>query len=93
MNQKELEIEVFRKLLLEGLPPVIARKDAEKFLGGMISSKTLANADSLGEGPRSAYKVGKNIVYPTIGLVEWLIETVGVISIKKTLELGLVRGR
>jgi hypothetical protein len=34
------------------LPPVISRDHVEKLLGGIISSKRLANLDSLGEGPK-----------------------------------------
>lgn len=37
--------------LADKLPPIISRSHVEKFLGGVISSKSLANLDSLGEGP------------------------------------------
>ncbi len=92
-SQVDSEIESFRKLLLESLPPVIARKDANKLLGGMVSAKTLANADSLGEGPKGAYKVGKNIVYSTVGLVDWLIESLGVTALQHDINFLLVGGR
>jgi predicted DNA-binding transcriptional regulator AlpA len=43
----------------------------EKLLGGVISPKTLANYDSLGEGPRRM-RVGRKVVYKTEDLLEWL---------------------
>jgi len=54
------------------LPPVIARDQVESLLGGMISSKTLANLDSLGVGVPNKFKVGRKVVYPTHSLLKWL---------------------
>lgn len=53
------------------LPPVIARDHVEKLLGGIISSKSLANLDSLGEGPKRM-RVGRKVAYRTDDLLEWL---------------------
>lgn len=58
--------------LLEILPPTVARKRAEEMTGGMVSAGALANADSRGTGPRVRYRVGRDTVYPTIYLLEWL---------------------
>jgi len=54
------------------LPPVIARDQVESLLGGMISSKTLANLDSLGLGVPNRFKVGRKVIYPTKSLLKWL---------------------
>ena len=78
--------EEFRQLLLAKLPPVIARKDVERQLGGIITTKTLANADSSGTGPMGAFQVGRTIVYPTGSLVGWLIGTMGVARLKKNIK-------
>jgi len=53
------------------LPPMISRDHVEKLLGGVISSKTLANLDSLGKGPKRM-RVGRKVVYLTEDLLEWL---------------------
>jgi hypothetical protein len=53
------------------LPPMISRDHVEKILGGVISSKTLANLDSLGEGPKRM-RVGRKVVYLTKDLLDWL---------------------
>lgn len=76
----------FRKLLLSKLPPAIARKNVERQLGGIITPKTLANADSLGDGPLGAFQVGRSVVYPTESLVNWLIGKMGVSRLKNNLK-------
>ena len=57
--------------LIPKLPPVISRDHVEKLLGGIISSKTLANLDSLGKGPKRM-RVGRKVAYLTEDLLEWL---------------------
>ena len=57
--------------LVPTLPPVIARDHVERLLGGIISSKSLANLDSLGEGPKRM-RVGRKVAYRTEDLLEWL---------------------
>ena len=54
--------------LANSLPPIIARKKVAHYFGGAISSKTLANADSLGIGPKGRLKVGREVAYPTPAL-------------------------
>ena len=72
----------FINTLLEKLPPIIARKEVNRFLGGIVAAQTLSNLDSLGEGPSDTYRVGNNVVYRTDSLVRWLVEHVGVEQIK-----------
>lgn len=57
--------------LLTTLPPMVARKDIDRYLGGIISKGYLANLDSKGEGPPKV-KIGKNVGYLRRPLVEWL---------------------
>ena len=79
LSEEELE---FIESLLEGLPPVIARKQIDKFLGGVVASQTLANADGNGEGPEVAYKVGRSIAYKTDSLLRWIVQYLGVSKIE-----------
>lgn len=76
----------FLQLLLSTLPPIIARKDVERQLGGIIKPKTLANADASGEGPLGAFQVGRSVVYPTESLINWLINTMGISKLKNNLK-------
>ena len=86
MTQTTLQPEdEFRQLLLSKLPPIIARKDVERQLGGIIKSKTLANADASGEGPIGAFQVGRSVVYPTESLLTWLINTMGISRLKNNI--------
>lgn len=57
--------------LTKDLPPVISRDHIEKYLGGIISSKRLANLDSQGNGP-PRFRVGRKIAYRTDALLAWL---------------------
>lgn len=57
--------------LLKTLPPVIPRKDIDRYLGGLVSKGYLANLDSQGKGPRK-FRCGRNIGYLRADLVEWL---------------------
>ena len=57
--------------LIPKLPPLISRDHVEKLLGGVVSSKTLANLDSLGEGPKRM-RVGRKVAYLTEDLLGWL---------------------
>lgn len=58
-------------ILLRTFPPVIARKDINVHLGGLISSGYLANLDSKGLGPK-ALKSGRRVAYLREDLVAWL---------------------
>jgi len=54
--------------------PVVARtvKDLHAFAGGGLPSKgTMANLDSLGEGP-PRFRIGKKVVYPVDTLIDWM---------------------
>ena len=46
--------------LIKSLPPMISRDHVEKYLGGVISPKTLANLDSEGKGPRRM-RIGRKV--------------------------------
>jgi len=55
--------------LIPKLPPLISRDHVEELLGGIISSKTLANLDSLGKGPKRI-RIGRKVAYMTEDLLE-----------------------
>ena len=49
----------------------MARSEVKKFSGGLLTSGTMRNLDSLGEGPPKE-KFGKKICYDVRDLVEWM---------------------
>lgn len=71
--------------LIELLPPVIARKEVRRVLGGIVAPQTLANADKAGNGPRFRLIIGREVAYRTPFLLEYLEESRGVREIDDSL--------
>ena len=65
--ENQLKLETLSKTL----PPLISRDHVEKYLGGVITAKTLANLDSEGKGPKRM-RIGRKVAYMTEDLLEWL---------------------
>jgi hypothetical protein len=63
---------LFQDMASKWPSPWIARTEIERFSGGMISEKYLANLDSAGKGPAGRVRCGRKIVYPVVELVAWL---------------------
>jgi len=61
------------KLLSEQLPNVFGRKAIPHLLPGIISSKSLANLQSLGQGPE-AIKAGRTVIYTKEKFLPWLLK-------------------
>ena len=71
MDKKRVDLSI----LLENWPsPCVARTEVEKFSGGILRARTLANLDSQGKGPKGRFRVGRKVVYTAIGLVEHMQE-------------------
>lgn len=61
------------KLTQSWISPYVSRTEVSKFSGGIVSPKTLANADSEGNGPQNKYYFGKRkVFYPKIDLANWI---------------------
>ncbi|HOQ43385.1 MAG TPA: hypothetical protein PK178_14590 [Smithellaceae bacterium] len=60
----------------------VARTQVERFTGGIIGEKYLANLDCAGKGPAGRVRVGRKIAYPTGELVRWLEARSAVITEK-----------
>ena len=61
-------------LSFENAPELLTRKAVEKLTGGLVKAKTLANKDSLGEGPAQRLKVMGKVAYPKQAVIDWLME-------------------
>lgn len=59
---------------------VIARTEIERFTGGAIKEKYVANLDSAGKGPKGRIRIGRRIAYPIASLVEWMESRSTVVS-------------
>jgi len=66
--------EDLRKQLLESCPPIFGRDQVENITGGMINRRTLANLDSLGQGPGGKVAMGKiKVGYIREPFVDWFV--------------------
>lgn len=62
----------FFAVLEKTLPAIFDRETASLALGGVLSPKTLSNADAQGTGPEVRMKLGKKIVYERESFLLWL---------------------
>jgi hypothetical protein len=67
-----MEHNLFIEQLKKELPPVFARQEVSRLTGGIISSSTLGNLDSLGKGPAGRLRIGKKIAYSRDLFVDWI---------------------
>lgn len=65
-------MDIFDELAATWAAPIVARREVGKFSGGALNPRTLANLDSLGEGPPRLKLGEKMVVYPTRSLAEWM---------------------
>lgn len=50
----------------------VARQEVDRFTGGVVSEKYMANLDSRGLGVNDRLRVGRKICYPVKSLISWL---------------------
>ncbi len=50
----------------------VSRTEIERFTGGIVKEKYLANLDSAGKGPAGRVRSGRKICYKTSEVVKWL---------------------
>ena len=51
---------------------VVARTEIEKFSGGLMKERYLANLDSKGLGPENRFRCGRKIAYPVNSVIAFL---------------------
>lgn len=62
----------FFDALEQELPPVFTREVASKCMGGLLTPKTMSNADAMGYGPPVRVKLGKKVGYERKSFMCWL---------------------
>lgn len=63
---------IFKEMVERWPSPVVARREVDRFTGGAISSKSMANLDSSREGCPGRFRIGRMVVYPAAELANWL---------------------
>jgi len=66
----EVSINALKKRLEEKYPFGIPRKEIGKATGSIFHPRTCANADSIGDGISGRFKIGRNTIYPVVGVME-----------------------
>lgn len=72
MNTEVRELPPVFQALYDQMPEFVDRQTASKMSGGIVAPGSMANADSLGEGPAVRVRTGRKVVYPRFELVKWL---------------------
>ncbi len=52
--------------------PFVARDEVDRFTGGIVSPRYLANLDSQGKGPKGRFRIGRKVAYPVLMFITWL---------------------
>ena len=63
--------DVFQEMAEKWDSAMVARTQIEKFTGGLMSAKYMANLDSMGLGAERV-TVGRKVAYPVNSLIQWL---------------------
>lgn len=63
---------LFQELAAKWPSAFVARTEIEKFTGGLISEKYLANLDSQNRGCPGRIRCGRKVVYPVTNFIKWL---------------------
>jgi len=53
------------------IPPLMGRREVERFFPGVVSAQTLARLASEGRGPKYL-KLGRRAIYKAEDILEWL---------------------
>jgi hypothetical protein len=51
---------------------IVARCEIDRFSGGAVTPRTLANLDAMGVGPENRIRVGRKICYAVGDLIKWM---------------------
>jgi hypothetical protein len=62
---------------------MVARTEIERFTGGIIKEKYLANLDCQGKGPEGRIRIGRKIAYPVTSVIDFLERRAEVVKAKK----------
>lgn len=72
-SDRQIAIEAIKQAAEKWPSTFVARSKLGVFTGGLIAPGTAANEDSRRTGIRGAFKIGRNVAYPTTEVVNWLL--------------------
>jgi hypothetical protein len=68
----KLHAPTFQSLADKWPSAFVARHEIDRFTGGIVNAKYIANLDSQGKGPTGRIRIGRKIAYPVSEVVRWL---------------------
>ena len=70
---REKDLDAILQKMVENWPSeIVARTSIKAFSGGLLNPRTMANLDSLGQGPDGVVKCGRKSGYIVRELVSWM---------------------
>ena len=70
--QDQITIEQIFENLTKTAPEILTRKRLYELTGGLVSEKSLANMDCIGEGILPRMRIGGKVAYPKEAALAWL---------------------
>jgi len=65
-------MDIFDKMKDHWPSAAVAQTSVGDFTGGLINPRTLANLNSLGQGPNGKYRLGRTVFYDIDFFVVWM---------------------
>ena len=72
MSGKTLTCDILDEMAAAWPSNIVARSQVGVFSGGLLHPRTMANLDSLGEGPKEVVSYGRKRAYVKSSLVSWM---------------------
>jgi hypothetical protein len=75
MNTQD-ENQIFEEMARRWSAPVVVREQRtlDRFSGGLLNARTMANHDSAGTDPKGKIRVGRKVAYSKRSLIDWMIQ-------------------
>ena len=67
-----MEEEIWQELSEAWPSAFVSRQEVGRFSGGLLHARTMADLDSLGQGPKVKVRFGRKIAYEKKSLIQWM---------------------
>jgi hypothetical protein len=81
-----MEKTIFKEMVDRWPSAIVARTEVNKFSGGAMKERYIANLDAANLGPEGRFRIGRRICYPAIELARWLEGRSSKVGLRKSNE-------
>ena len=71
-NDFDAVVETLKDLESKWPSSLVPRERISEFTGGLINARTMANLDSMGQGPAKRMRIGRKVVYSVDSVLDWI---------------------